>query len=217
MSGLIDIRVILIATLVAILTMTIGFFGLIQNSWEREREFILEEVKRHDIEIQVIKNRNDNLMKRSYDLSYQIELAIPREAIVAFTKPCEELDGWEDYSDSAGKFLLGAGRGVLRPRGPHKPSSELSEIQLSEVKAGDQGGEEAHILTTNEMPEHNHDSGSGKYLVTITGNLTKENTDSKGGNEINIKDGVKIRAVGKGMPHNNMPPYVALYFCRRGD
>ena len=105
-------------------------------------------------------------------ISVIFEPAIPDGAVVAFLSSCKEIDGWADYADGAGKFLLGVGNGVLRPQGPHKPPSSQSEISLSEIKFGDQGGQEAHTLTIPEMPEHNHDNESGKYLVQITGNDT---------------------------------------------
>ena len=148
-------------------------------------------------------------------ISILFEPTIPDGAVVAFLSPCKEFDGWEGYADGAGKFLLGAGKGVLRPRGPHKPPSSPSEISLSEIKLGDQGGQEAHTLTIPEMPEHNHDNGSGMYLVQITGRYTKTATDSKGKDEIDIRHGFKMKPAGGGQPHNNMPPYIALHFCQK--
>ena len=148
-------------------------------------------------------------------ISVLFEPAVPGGAVVAFLYPCKEVDGWEDYADGAGKFLLGVGKGVLRPQGPHKPPLSHSEMPLSEIKFGDQGGQEAHTLTIDEMPGHNHDNGSGKYLVQKTGRDTvHEKTDSKG-NEIDIRRGFAIKVAGGGQPHNNMPPYIALHFCQK--
>ena len=148
-------------------------------------------------------------------VSVLFEPAVPDGAVVAFLSPCKEVDGWEDYADGAGKFLLGVGRGVLRPQGPHKPPSSQSEISLSEIKLGDQGGQEAHKLTYDEMPVHNHDNQSGKYLVQITGHHTEKEVDSIGSNQIDIRHGFPIKSAGGGEPHNNMPPYIALHFCQK--
>ncbi|MDE0330486.1 MAG: hypothetical protein OXL41_01330 [Nitrospinae bacterium] len=117
---------------------------------------------------------------------------VPDGAVVAFPRPCQEVDGWKDYEASAGRFLLGVGEGIaLRS----------------------QGGEAAHRLTIEEMPEHNH--GPGKYLVKVDGHDTVHaKTDASRG-EINIRHGVEIGTAGGGQPHNNMPPYIALHFCQK--
>lgn len=117
---------------------------------------------------------------------------VPDGAVIAFPRPCQEIDGWKDYEAGAGKFLLGVGQGIaLR----------------------DQGGETAHRLTIEEMPKHNH--GPGGYLVKADGHDTvHEKTDATRG-EINIRHGVKLQAAGSGQPHNNMPPYIALHFCQK--
>lgn len=72
--------------------------------------------------------------------------------------------------------------------------------------AGTQGGEEKHILTVNEMPSHSHQLnvpnghdfalGGGSYYGYLHQNAT-------------------TTAVGGGKPHNNMPPYLAVYMWRR--
>lgn len=76
--------------------------------------------------------------------------------------------------------------------------------------AGTTGGEAAHILTADEMPQHNHtfpiykgsgtmgDGGTG--LDTGNGVWSKNTwTTYRGGNQ----------------PHNNMPPYQTVYVWKR--
>ena len=65
------------------------------------------------------------------------------------------------------------------------------------------------------MPVHNHDNGSGKYLVQGTGSDTVHAKTDLSEHEINIRHGVTINAAGGGQPHNNMPPYIALHFCQK--
>ena len=148
-------------------------------------------------------------------ISVLFEPAVPDGAVVAFLYPCKEVNGWQDYAHGAGKFLLGAGKGVLRPQGPHKPPLSQSEMPLSEIKFGDQGGQEAHTLTIGEIPGHNHGNGPGNYLVQITGRDTVHEKTDHTGHEIDIRRGFAIKEAGGGQPHNNMPPYIALHFCQK--
>lgn len=78
---------------------------------------------------------------------------------------------------------------------------------------GSTGGEATHTLTINEMPSHNHSlpwatqSQFGfsyariisSSLNNVTEQLTNDSMYNAGGNQ----------------PHNNMPPYLAVYVWKR--
>ena len=112
---------------------------------------------------------------------------------------------WEKIE---GKFLLGAS---------------------AEYPVGSTGGEATHTLTKAEMPEHgNHlytDDG-GSYSPIGHGNAKgKYLTDSQFNNYREIGRGWSLFAghevyptgamQGENSPHNNMPPYLAVYMWQR--
>lgn len=111
--------------------------------------------------------------------------------------------------DLRGRFILGSGAGAgLDTRVIHTT-----------------GGEEAHTLTVNEIPDHHHigyasDTGGGY------GEGNKDNTTGQGGANINAKQGgyntgdmlskQDIDISPKEMPHNNMPPfYILTYIIKK--
>ena len=109
------------------------------------------------------------------------------------TNPAELFGGtWEQLKD---RFLLAAG---------------------DTYAAGSTGGEAEHTLTVDEMPSHAHN-------VYIDPNYSSVQTGETGawkqvlalkGNPAGI-DGYITKHLGGSQPHNNMPPYLAVYMWKR--
>ncbi len=120
---------------------------------------------------------------------------LPIGAVVAFdSSESETCPGaeWKLYKPAKGRFIVGAGHGDPNIRIPRK--------------LGDIGGEEEHKLTIGEMPIHSHGdfwgSDGTKYGMLM------ENRFHNAGFK-------KLKAEGGNKAHNNMPPFIALYFCKK--
>ena len=81
---------------------------------------------------------------------------------------------------------------------------------------GQQGGEEAHLLTTSEIPQHTHQAtaSSNAGSQPDPGNAFWANAGqtSFGTNANATMAGAALGPVG-GQPHPNMQPYLTLNFC----
>lgn len=76
-------------------------------------------------------------------------------------------------------------------------------------KNGETGGEAKHTLTIAEIPSHSH-----KTWLGTTGDA--QETLSTGDRvEHNWGSTDALEATGGGQPHNNMPPYLAVYMWKR--
>lgn len=76
------------------------------------------------------------------------------------------------------------------------------------------GGEAAHTLTELEIPPHSH-----VEMLYFTGgqdtNLYAYQTYANYNPESNLAFSGHTGQTGGGTPHNNMPPYIAVYMWRR--
>lgn len=103
------------------------------------------------------------------------------------TNPANFIGGtWERIKD---KFLLSAG---------------------DSYSAGSTGGEATHKLTIDEMPKHNHDLIHS--ILTAADNQTPITNYS---GTTTTAHYYVASTNGGDQPHNNMPPYLAVYVWKR--
>lgn len=125
-----------------------------------------------------------DLEQRIGELEARAPIAIPRNVVLAFDQ-AECPEGWERYNEADGRFILGVREGM-----PLRAT----------------GGSEAHRLTIEEMPTHDHGAvfgGDGRKA-----GMLNEWPYHASGYE-------RMRPTGGGRPHNNMPPYIALIYCKK--
>lgn len=121
-------------------------------------------------------------------------------SVIAFDRAEGCPEGWRDWSKGAGRVIVGVGNGAnLTPR-----------------TLGDSGGEESHELTVDELPKHSH----GIYIKLEADNASGGNNYHRfvgtGNNSQALRDHTNATDnVGEGAGHNNMPPFVALHFCKK--
>ena len=88
---------------------------------------------------------------------------------------------------------------------------------------GSSGGEEEHTLSIKEMPEHAHDanvSGASFYMTRGYGSSSLSGLQAgpafdEGGISGGVQRVAGMRTSGAGVPHNNMPPYLAVGIWKR--
>lgn len=103
---------------------------------------------------------------------------------------------WERIDD---RFLLGAG---------------------TSYTAGSTGGEATHTLTINEIPSHNHNGANKSGNIGYSGDITAGSTNYSFRVDYGLVSdrtdlNIHVAYNGGGWPHNNMPPYYAVYIWRR--
>ena len=84
----------------------------------------------------------------------------------------------------------------------------------SYANAGTFGGEAEHTLTVDEMPKHNHDF-QASYSDIATGSEVNGKILAGGDSNQWLWNFAKTNDSGWNAPHNNMPPYLAVYMWAR--
>ena len=115
---------------------------------------------------------------------------------------------------SQGRFVVGIGTGTD------------SRTEVKTLTAGNNAGEYNHVLTVDEMPQHNHLNGvaDDSYASGVSGNVYGESsTDmpglSEGRHETAAGGSNRVQGFtstkGSSQPHNNLPPSYGLYVWQR--
>ena len=96
----------------------------------------------------------------------------------------------------------------------------------SSYSLGRTGGEEEVTLDEDQMPSHSHAFNVDGYpIVYCNGSITRRNVKQGTGTQVsNVVTATEAMGkytwdstsrAGGGRPHNNMPPYIAVYMWRR--
>jgi microcystin-dependent protein len=114
--------------------------------------------------------------------------------------------------DLRGRFILGYGKTENRTNSYTDWGNESYDKEYN-FTHGETGGEFKHKLVVDEMPSHRHNFGRDYWDENLAinqgvdlGNIQRQKANDKSG-ETTIMGGDK--------PHNNMPPYYALYYIMR--
>lgn len=145
-------------------------------------------------------------------------------AVLAFDLESGCPAGWTPFREASGRMLIGAVSAEDLKSIPHGFDKDESRQGLSERPFRLPGGEEKVTLLESQVPAHDHD--------TI---IFRHDGDRRGwaGNSLSSMDLIAVEGKTKsgvrsfttsnagGLPdgttesHNNMPPYIALYFCKK--
>jgi hypothetical protein len=139
--------------------------------------------------------------------------------IMASLRQCADLPGnWSDFHEARGRFIVGAGDHDKNPwpdgltvRPPFTAGTVNPDNRTI-------GGAETVTLTEAQMPSQSHNSRNFHVGVGVSGADNRDN--------LRIEIGANPPAdaytgpittmdAGSSQPHNNMPPYIALYFCKK--
>ena len=178
------------------------------------------------------------LERRMKDLETKIQsepLPTMDGAVVAFAQKCPA--GWSAYYPAAGRFLVGAGDHAETSDHRNKDENkkdlavftgpdDLSYETLREPNAANTGGKlrvggrEKVVLTAEHVHDHQHIlKWFGEGNLSLNGipavtdwpkNYQIPYTSSRTGAR---DDGFVAASGGENAPHDNMPPFLALYFC----
>lgn len=150
----------------------------------------------------------------------ELSQGLPKDAIVAFpfekpddVIPGSEADdpcppGWKRYRDADGRMIAGVGQ--------HDPSvAQFTPFQSD--------GERKVLLTVEKMPRHRHEldmdqrHGSPGYLDggNRPGAIIFGVAHGPAAHQTLRNTGPIVDHPGATESHNNMPPYIALYFCKK--
>jgi hypothetical protein len=150
---------------------------------------------------------------------------IPKGAVIASIESCDPKLGWSALLEGTGRFLVGAGdkyapgyENWYRDLGDDK--TQVIALNKTAFTSMHPGGEVDHQLTIREIPTHDHPVEShllGDYQRggggVFKGIEFVGREDPK--NDPKWQPVRYTEAVGGGQPHKIMPPFIALFYCKK--
>lgn len=147
--------------------------------------------------------------------------SIGEGAVIAYDREAGCPTGWVPFEKGKARVIVGAGEKFM-------PGFDKGSDGNFLTKRGhlEYGGAEHHTLMVDEITEHEHEYAektNGFLMHTIPGTnlpggslLLAISTNGEGRNSLIVeKSGGIVGRDGPAKPHNNMPPYIALYFCKK--
>lgn len=136
---------------------------------------------------------------------------VPQGAVIASLQKCDTLTGkWSAFTEGTGRFVVGAGDEIHRAYGTWDlalPEGGVKPMPISTYVVLAKGGEEQHQLSIPELARHSH---AYETELGVDGNRSGQQDATYG------RMGGQTSLVGQNQPHNTLPPFVALYLCKRG-
>jgi len=160
----------------------------------------------------------------------------PSGIVVATWRSCSSLgSSWSDFHAAAGRMIVGAGDPVKDPFNGELEMRVAWEPDMKSPTTATVGGSEKVILDKRHMPTHSHSIEN--LNISNNGHMVFQDPDwgvmvdnqkrvpgpifgAARGKEPNFGSHSHsltgtLGASGQNVAHENMPPYIALYFCRK--
>jgi hypothetical protein len=149
-----------------------------------------------------------NLEIESLKTGARTRTLIPEDAVI-IVDATECPSGWTSFDRAHGRFVVGVGE-------PERQKVGSTDVRPRFYRETD--GETQVRLTPEEMPEHKHSITVETWRDSLEegepGTPVLVEKLNLGGAPAGSAT-LTVNAAGLGQPHNNMPPYIALYFCKK--
>ena len=140
----------------------------------------------------------------------ETSISVPSGAVVAFDLPkgCPTEKGWSDFGEAQSRVIIGAAIAG------ENAGENAGELTAYDYRASD--GKETVILNKNQMPSHSHSVSDLEWGHTVDGNGGRLRLDANDGQpHERIIGRLTADPTGEDEAHENRPPYLALYFCKK--
>jgi hypothetical protein len=143
-------------------------------------------------------------------------LSVPIGGIIMFSPPGGDIRTYFDLGTGMGKIGTGFDMSMFVICDGQNTSPDLTDRFVvaagNKYASGFTGGEEEHVLTVEELAKHKH---SKSITYSNEAHQASNPWGSGGSDDIEGTYSFMTEETGDDQPHNNMPPFYALYFIMR--